>query len=541
MNIDSITRFRHDSQTFLNHILGYISIIEQELPQKAVNLQSLVKELYKAGTRLKEHFFALHALLELNPEYNAIKQAIETINGAFFSLITTGQLVRIKSFAYPQIQEDAQHILDSANRLYELTATMSQNLMAVNTLSKPSNFFIPQVTKKETHRGRFLIIDDDPTNLELLSQHLERQGHVTCQAQNAADALNILKKAPFDIILLDLMMPGSMNGLQLLEFLKTDEHLRDIAVIVISSLEDPEVIAGSIELGADDFMPRNFDQNLLKARINNILEKKEYKKQSDKVLKQLMETQAKLAAELRDAASYVHSILPRRSTWKHVRADWVFIPSLSLGGDSFYYQPIDNDNFMLFLIDVSGHGIEAALLSITIMNILRSQALGNVDFKEPASVLSCLNTSFRLEEQNNMFFTIWYGVYNASTRTLTYASGGSPPAILAKPDGSHQELSTDGVIIGVDEQAHFVENSLEIDSGSTLFLFSDGIYEVHTGDKNLLDWDEFLEILKEEANSCCLNPCKESRAREIISAVRSRMKNTTFNDDVSLMEFSFYD
>lgn len=541
MNIDSTTKFRHDSQTFLNHILGYISIIEQELPEEATPLQSIVKELYTAGTRLKEHYFAFYALLESNADGNEIQHAVETINAVFFSLLTAAQLVRTKSFLYPEIQDDTQHILDSANRLYELTTALSQNLVSGSTVAAPSKFFIPKTAKKETHHGRFLIIDDDPINLELLSQHLERQGHITCQAQNASDALNILKKAPFDIILLDLMLPGSMNGLQLLEFLKTDEHLRDIAVIVISSLEDPEVIAGSIELGADDFMPRNFDQNLLKARINNILEKKEYKKQSDKVLKQLMETQAKLAAELRDAASYVHSILPRRSTWKHVRADWVFIPSLSLGGDSFYYQPIDTDNFMLFLIDVSGHGIEAALLSITIMNILRSQALGNVNFKEPASVLSSLNSSFRLEEQNNMFFTIWYGVYNASTRTLQYATGGSPPAILVKPDSTHQELSTDGVIIGVDEQAHFSENSIVIESGSTLFLFSDGIYEVHTHDKNLLEWNEFIDILKEEANSCCLNPCKESRAREIITAVRSRMKNSTFDDDVSLMEFSFYD
>lgn len=539
MSIDSITQFRHDSQTFLNHILGYISIIEQEAPKKAVTLQPIIADVSTAGNKLKDYYFQLYALLEKKSGYAAIQEVVENINTVFFGLLSSVQFLRIKSSAYQQTQEDSQRILNSANQLYELTNAMIQSLVTINAASEPAKFFIPKAAKKEVRRGRFLIIDDDPTNLELLSQHLERQGHVTCQAQNAMDALNILRKAPFDIILLDLMLPGSMNGLQLLDFLKTDEHLRDIAVIVISALEDPEVIASSIELGADDFMPRNFDQNLLKARINNILEKKEYKKQSDRVLRQLMETQAKLAAELRDAASYVHSILPRRSTLKHVRADWVFIPSLSLGGDSFYYQPIDTDNFMMFLIDVSGHGIEAALLSITIMNILRSQALGNVDFKEPASVLASLNSSFRLEEQNNMFFTIWYGVYNLESRTLRYASGGSPPAILVKPDSTYLELTTDGVIIGVDEQAIFTESSVTIEAGSTLFLFSDGIYEVHTANNNLLNWDEFIEILKAEASSCCLNPCKESRAREIVSAVRSRMRYKTFDDDVSLMEFSF--
>ena len=541
MNIDLVAHFRHDSQTYLNHILGYISIIEQELPEEAASLSPVIQNMALAGAALKLQFFELYTLFETNPEILAIQDAIEKLHSVFFSLITATQLSRAKSAAYTQVQEDTQKILDAANQLYDLTETMSQNFVTSAVLSEPAKFYMPKSGQKQNRKGRFLIIDDEPTNLELLSRHLERQGHISCQALNALDALNILKKVPFDIILLDLMLPGNMNGLQLLEFLKTDEHLRDIAVIVISALEDPDVIAGSIELGADDFMPRNFDQNLLKARINNILEKKEYKKQNDKVLKQLMETQARLAAELRDAASYVHSILPRRSTWKHLHADWVFVPSLSLGGDSFYYQPLDADSFMLFLIDVSGHGIEAALLSITIMNILRSQALGNVNFKEPASVLKSLNCSFKLEEQNNMFFTIWYGVYSAATRTLRSASGGSPPAVLIQPDGTKLELTTDGVIIGVDEEAAFSENTLIIEKNSTLFLFSDGIYEVHTQDKNLLGWEEFIGILREEANACCLNPCKESRAREIVSAVRSRMKSGTFDDDVSLMEFSFYD
>ncbi|MBT8333422.1 MAG: PAS-domain containing protein, partial [Deltaproteobacteria bacterium] len=137
-----------------------------------------------------------------------------------------------------------------------------------------------------------------------------------------------------------------------------------------------------------------------------------------------------LDQELSEAAEYVKNILPHPLQKGKINIDWKFVPSTSLGGDAFGYYWLDENHFVIYLIDVSGHGVGAALLSVSVINALRSQSLTGTDFKDPAQVLASLNKAFPCEENNYMFFTIWYGVYNKSTRELIYASGGHPPALF---------------------------------------------------------------------------------------------------------------
>ena len=298
-------------------------------------------------------------------------------------------------------------------------------------------------------------------------------------------------------------------------------------------------MARCIELGAEDYLPRDFDPVILKARIDSVLEKKEYKRRNDEALQRLVETQARLAAELREAAFYVRSLLPKRLRWQGVSADWEFIPSLSLGGDCFYYYKIDEQRLALYLLDVSGHGIQAALLSATIMNMLRGLSLGGVDYGSPSSVLSRLNRSFRMEDQNNMYFTIWYGVYDASTKVLRYAGAGSPPAVLIGPDGVVMELAGDGPVIGVDETAVFGNFDQTIDTGSNLYLFSDGLFEVRTKADTILEWSEFIKLLEAHHKECAVSPACLSPINRIVESIRKLSSKPLFDDDVSIVEFAF--
>jgi phosphoserine phosphatase RsbU/P len=308
---------------------------------------------------------------------------------------------------------------------------------------------------------------------------------------------------------------------------------------VVSALDDPASTARCIEYGAEDYLPRDFDPSILKARIDSLLEKKEYKLRNDLAMRRLVETQLQLAGELKEAAGYVKSLLPRKLDWHDVVADWEFIPSLSLGGDSFYYHSIDKDHLAIFLLDVSGHGIQAALLSATIMNMLRSLALGGLDYGSPSSVLARLNASFHVEEQNNMFFTIWYGVYDARDRVLHWAGAGSPPAIMIGPDGAVAELSGDGPVIGVDASAVFSDFRSPVAAGSHLYLFSDGLYEVRTGDSAMLTWDDFIGLLLEHHRECSTAPHCLSPIRRIVDAVKGLSGKDIFDDDVSIVEFAF--
>ena len=122
--------------------------------------------------------------------------------------------------------------------------------------------------------------------------------------------------------------------------------------------------------------------------------------------------------------------LPEKLKKGLIKTDWRFVPSAELGGDSFGYHWLDDDHFAFYLLDVSGHGVGAALLSVSAMNALRSQALPKTDFRQPSQVLFALNNAFQMDQQNGLYFTIWYGVYHKPTRRIDYSGGGHPPALL---------------------------------------------------------------------------------------------------------------
>lgn len=134
--------------------------------------------------------------------------------------------------------------------------------------------------------GRVLVVDDIEANRELLARRLQRQGHTATLAEDGVRALELMRQEPFDLVLLDIMMP-QMNGYEVLEHLKADATLRHIPVIVISALDDMDSIVKCIELGAEDYLSKPFNKVLLKARISNCLEKKWLRDQELLYLKQL--------------------------------------------------------------------------------------------------------------------------------------------------------------------------------------------------------------------------------------------------------------
>ncbi|HWK67636.1 MAG TPA: PP2C family protein-serine/threonine phosphatase [Rhizobiaceae bacterium] len=209
---------------------------------------------------------------------------------------------------------------------------------------------------------------------------------------------------------------------------------------------------------------------------------------------QLEQTQQRLEAELADATRYLFSILPeKRDTLP--KTDWLLVPSTELGGDSFGYRRIDDDHFAFYLIDVCGHGVGAALLSVSVINVLRSSALVNADFRDPSEVLAALNDMFPMERQSNMFFTVWYGVYNAASRELRYASGGHPPAIHLRQqtDGPTEPtllITMGGMAIGAFPDIVFESASLTVEPGDRLLLLSDGTFEVDRRAGEMLTVDE---------------------------------------------------
>ncbi len=125
----------------------------------------------------------------------------------------------------------------------------------------------------ESDRAVVLVVDDNEANRDLLARRLKRQGYATVVARDGIEALELIRDRPFDLVLLDIMMPR-MNGYQVLEQLKADPDLRDIPVLVVSALDDIDSVVKCIQLGAEDYLPKPFNLVLLKARIGACLEKK---------------------------------------------------------------------------------------------------------------------------------------------------------------------------------------------------------------------------------------------------------------------------
>jgi sigma-B regulation protein RsbU (phosphoserine phosphatase) len=245
----------------------------------------------------------------------------------------------------------------------------------------------------------------------------------------------------------------------------------------------------------------------------------------------------RLNEELTEAADYVKSMLPKPIKKGSVKTDWRFYPSTSLGGDAFGYHWIDEDNFAIYLLDVSGHGVGAALLSVSVMNVLRSQSLPDTNFKDPEQVLKSLNTAFPGEKHNDMFFTIWYGIYTNSTREIIYASGGHPPAILifddATGDSGASLLQTTNYVIGGLPEVNYKKKECRIAKNSFLYIFSDGVYEVEKSDGSMWRFQEFAEFMHKTETG------DQSRLDHLYRHAKKIGKSSNFEDDFTIVEVAF--
>jgi sigma-B regulation protein RsbU (phosphoserine phosphatase) len=260
----------------------------------------------------------------------------------------------------------------------------------------------------------------------------------------------------------------------------------------------------------------------------------EANRQKAEYLSQLVESQKSLVRELNQAAEYVRSLLPAPLEGA-VQTRWHFAPSSQLGGDCFGYDWLDGDRFAVYLLDVSGHGVGAALLAVSVMNALRAQALPHADFSDPASVLARLNETFTMEQQNGKYFTIWYGVFDRRNRRLTYAAAGHPPALLLPADGNGQtggmELGTPNFAIGMVAGAAFDTSSVSLHPTARMYIYSDGAYEIHRSDGTLMTREELVLILAS---------CRGPRAPvELYESIRLSAKSEALQDDFSLLEVAF--
>ncbi len=389
----------------------------------------------------------------------------------------------------------------------------------------------------ENSASTILLIDDDLFSRKLLQAMLQKVGCQVVEADSGEKGLELYQKNSPALILLDAKMPG-MDGFDCCRKIRQLPEGEHIPILMVTGLEDQISVEEAFAAGATDYVTKPVQMPILSGRVRYLLK-------AWQAEKEVRKSNERFRLELRRAAEYVEALLPNTDDSKkikeniqaNIQINSQYQPSNTLGGDAFDYDWLDDEHLMFHLLDVAGHGVKSALLSVSILNILRKRTLQGADFYKPETVLTALNDVFQASDNGEDYFTFWYGVYNITSRKLKFASAGHPPAVLTVPEGSHYKtcyLDSDGIAIGLLPDFPFDEQECEIPVGSSLYLFSDGVYEISIGDNHEI-WglDAWADVLQKHkgTQSSTLMPLLDEACRVNGGA--------NLEDDFSVLEVCF--
>ncbi len=356
----------------------------------------------------------------------------------------------------------------------------------------------------ETPAGQtcVLVVDDNEMNRDMLSRRLQRKGYDVTVAHDGDLALELIRDHRFDLVLLDVTMPG-VNGLEVLKILREAHTATDLPIIMATAHRESEDIVKALALGANDYVTKPLDFPVVLARVRTHLALKraaEQVKQLERTLaernRELEQTNARLekvngrmSRDLKAAAKIQETFLPRELP--HVPGAafaWIYRPCDELGGDGLNVIPLGGGRIGLYILDVSGHGVASALLSVTLSRVLSpppepSSILvrdGNVpdrpEITPPAEVADRLNRLFPFDLATGQFTTMIYGVLDAVTGKFRYVSAGHPGPVHLPAGAGPVILESQGLPIGLAEDA-YEERSVCLAAGDRLYLYSDGVPE----------------------------------------------------------------
>ncbi|MEQ8667552.1 MAG: fused response regulator/phosphatase [Pirellulales bacterium] len=379
-----------------------------------------------------------------------------------------------------------------------------------------------------------LLVDDQAIIGEAVRRMLVPHEDITFHyCQNPQEALARAAEVGATVILQDLVMP-EINGLDLVPQYRQQPSTKDTPLIVLSTKEEAETKAQAFALGANDYLVKLPDKLELVARIRyhskgyiNLL-------QRNAAYEMLAKSRQHLAEQMEAGAKYMLALLPEPVD-SPVQVAWRYIPSADLGGDTFGYHWIDDDHFAIYLIDVTGHGLDSALLSVTIMNVLRSRTLANANFRNPAEVMGALNDTFRMEEYGDKLFTMWYGVYQRSTTMLSWSGGGHPDALLFEGNDTKPiSLESQGPMMGMMDWPEFETGRHQVQSPARLYVYSDGVHEIQTTSGGEWTFQEYVDFL------ASIPPAPGGQVMDLLLAEVQKLGGSDqLVDDFSILEARF--
>jgi sigma-B regulation protein RsbU (phosphoserine phosphatase) len=361
----------------------------------------------------------------------------------------------------------------------------------------PLELDAPVTDPARGQQHRLLVVDDNEMNRDMLSRRLQRQGFHVELAEDGQQALESISAQPFDLILLDIMMPV-MNGYDLLERLKADPALRHIPVIMITAVDDVESIARCIEMGAEDHLPKPFNPAILRARVDSALAKKRLRDR-EQVYAKSLERELAIGRDIQ--RSFLPEYLPSIAGWELAAR---FQPARQVAGDFYDAFELPDGRLGLVVADVCDKGVGAALFMALFRSLLRVVARQNCANVDPNEVLVGTLASINdyiaeTHSAANMFATVFFAVLTPSTGALDYVNAGHDPPIILEPGSPVPlRLAPSGPAVGLQAGLEFRAESTVLVPGAMLLAFTDGVTDASAGDDQRFGEPRLLALLDAE-------------------------------------------
>jgi sigma-B regulation protein RsbU (phosphoserine phosphatase) len=383
---------------------------------------------------------------------------------------------------------------------------------------------------------RVLAIDDNEVNRRLLSLMLENAG---CRVDVAADGDSGLRRAQEarpDLILLDVMMPDK-DGFQVCREMRALPSLRHVPIIFLSALTETKDKVKGLAAGGVDYITKPFDRSEVLARVRSQIEIGRLTREIVSKNGELLRRQACLDTDLKAAAVIQHALLPTATRQiEGVRCAWRFTPCQSVGGDIFNFFPVDSEHLVMYMLDVSGHGVTSAMVTVCLSQTLSPSSgtfwieeAGKKRWAQPAEVLDLLEEQYPIERFDR-YFTMAYLVLNLRTGTLVSSCAGHPPPVLLRTDGTIESLTAGGPLIGLGRSPTFRQQVVQIHDGDRLFLYTDGVTELENRRGEAYGEDEFYRLLMRSRELELEESCDR-----VIGSMHRFAEGLAPRDDVSLL------
>jgi sigma-B regulation protein RsbU (phosphoserine phosphatase) len=333
--------------------------------------------------------------------------------------------------------------------------------------------------------ARILVVEDEPRLALGLADDLTLEGYEVEMARDGEAASQRAREQPFDLIILDVMLP-SKDGFEVCRELRRAGLQTPVILLTAKSQESDKVLG--LDLGANDYVTKPYSPRELRARVRAILRQQQG----------LLAESGRLDQEVRTAAAVQQRLLPQvRPPLATLDYAGYCHPARHVSGDYYDFLDLAPGKLGLLVADVVGKGISAALLMASIHACIRTHR--PVFGEQCGNVVREVNALLYGATDPDRFATLFYGVYDDVMRRLTYSNAGHEPALLVragvKRQPTYMRLEVGTPPVGIFATLPAVQSTVELEEGDWLAIFSDGIPEALNQKQEEFGCERLLDIL----------------------------------------------